>query len=236
MRTLILAGVVGLSLGLAFSSAGVTNTFINVVIDPNGDGYIGLPNGQTVFEMMPYSTTTPDPFALANPSNDQYGNAVGTPLSYSMPSSWTITVGDIRLNDPSPSTNREAVVRFTPGAPTNTMFLYASDHSGSNALADVGVPKFMQGNVANFTDESLAGLMPSGLGVSGMAIGYVFNATSSANPGFITGMIDGYNITGVNYYIIAEGTVFMVPEPCALALGGLGAGVVLVGSRRWRRS
>ena len=211
-KSLILA--VALALGAALNaSAG----FINIVVDEGGHGYVGLPDGQTVFGALGYSTSVADPYATAHPSNDQYGQPVGVPLSYALDASWTITPGDLRFDDVTGG-QRSDLIRITTGNPR--LYFYSDkDDPGPLALADVGVPLQIQ-NFNVVVERGMDTMHPSGLSISSGANGYQISVSNPQTPGFITGSINGYQITGVNYYFISDGEI-IVPEPTTMIAGAL---------------
>jgi hypothetical protein len=206
----ILAAVVVMTAVAALNAS--ASFYLNIVVDQHGDGFLGLYNESTMMPMgvvpLSYSTTTTDPYALSNPPDQ-----AGTPSSYTLPSTLTITTGDIRIDNPQGT--RQALLRFEPADPT-TLFFYS---------AATGFPIMMQSNVKYFPSEvSMSGLMPSGLAITPPGTLGDEYTPSSGQVGYITGTYDGMTIAGVNYYILSDGTVSMAPEPGVYgALSGFAA-------------
>jgi hypothetical protein len=206
-RTLFVAAAV--ALGTAFSTSA---TIINIVVDEYGHGYVGLPDGKTILGGLGYSTTVADPFATA------HTETVNLTLSYALDPSWTITSGDIRADDSIQGPVRSDIWRFI----NSRLYVYSDKDDTDNppALADVGVPITMQSTTKYFASETdPLNAHPSGLSITPGANGKVWNATTSADPGYISGSINGSDITGVNYYFISDGSV--VPEPTTVLAGAL---------------
>ena len=206
-KTLILAAV--LALGAALNAS--ASLVLNIVVDEYGNGYLGLPDGQTILGGLGYSTTVSDPYYAAHPNTPD----IGLTLSYALDPTWQITAGDIRVDDSSSPIVKSDVFRLTG----NRLYVYSdiSDIDNPAALGDVGIPISLQQNTVFFAEQNLVNLHPSGLNITAGANGYVWNPTAG-QPGFITGAINGVQITGVNYYLISDG---VVPEPTTIMFAGV---------------
>ena len=161
--------------------------------------------------LFPGAATTPLPGAMTlDPGPGGLPNA----LTYNLQGPPSLVAGDLYLIEPGSANIISDVIRFNPAGtggndsyPASVLF-YSDNADGADALADIGFPLAVYGNVL-FLQE----IGPEGNN------GATYTPTAG-QPGFVA----GYNVT---YDIISE-----VPEPTTLALAGLGGLAALVFARR----
>jgi hypothetical protein len=147
------------------------------------------------------------PFAIApDPGPGGLANA----LTYNLLNPPGLTAGDLILLEP-PATNFSEVIRFNPTQNGGSLVFYSDNFDGGGLdLADTGFPHAYYANTFFATEVG-----PEGNN------GFSYTP-GPGQPGFITGAAGP-----VTYIIISD-----VPEPCSLALCGLGSCLVAVLRRR----